>query len=68
MIVNYVLEQYLHFAYLLNETYSIFIRVPLERGHLLLFKNIMILCSMSVHYLFHFSLLLVPLGKKGLFP
>lgn len=68
MIVNYVFEQYLHFAYLLNETYNIFIRVPLEKDTFLLFKNIMILCSISMYYLFHFSLLLVPLGNKGLFP
>lgn len=38
-MVNFVFEQYLHFPYLFNETYSLFIRVPLEGGHLFAFPK-----------------------------
>lgn len=40
----------------------------LREDTILLLKNIMILCSISMHYLFYFSLLLMLWGKKGLCP
>lgn len=67
MIVNYVFEQYLHFPYLLNETYNIFIRVPLEGGHLFAFQK-------YYDFMQHLNALLIPLqslisafGEQGAF-
>lgn len=64
MIVSYVFEQYLNIAYLLNKMHNIF-EYPLREDTFLLFKNIVILCSISMHYLCHLSVFINALGEQG---